>query len=326
VARSLLCCANQKNAFGGVQGDKARKIVISVMSNKITSEDFSAACIKILEDALEDPANRARLLKAANAFHEWVQNFVGKLKPLLVWPKESSKQSAFDPARIADQFKPFVEGIREFVLRVESAPPSTTYEPLFIRFGDHPLVARMFARMIVTLGPEYADENNRQRRTIAKGIRDLGKKKTRRVPFIAKISATILSMPAAHSLIDAIFAESGHQDLGDEFANLLERSAAADPFACRRLADIAQAVAGDISPPRGRKISVATAMHELALEMLRLSGKPRAYTWNDKQEDYIDCVTEATRREVGNPDFYPQPARRRIRARLQRKAKLPSGF
>lgn len=133
----------------------------------------------------------------------------------------------------------------------------------------------MFARMIVTLGPEYADENNRQRRTIAKGIRDLGKKKTRRVPFIAKISATILSMPAAHSLIDAIFAESGHQDLSDEFANLLERSAAADPFACRRLADIAQAVASDISPPRGRKISVATAMHELALEILRLSGKPQ---------------------------------------------------
>ena len=56
VARSLLCCANQKNAFGGVQGDKARKIVISVMSNKITSEDFSAACITILEDALETAA------------------------------------------------------------------------------------------------------------------------------------------------------------------------------------------------------------------------------------------------------------------------------
>jgi hypothetical protein len=299
----------QKNAFGEGQEGKAGKMAISIMSNEITAEDFSAAWMKILEDALKDPASRAGLLKATGDFHQWVQNFVGELKPLLkrldefIWPK----------------FRPFVEEICEFVLRIERSPPSIAYEPLFIRLGDHPLVARVFARMIVTLGPEYADENNRQRRTIARGIRELGKKKTRRVAFIAKTSCAMLSMPAAHSLIEAIFAESGYQDLGHEFANLLERAAAADPFACRRLADLAKAVGGDISAPRGMKISVATAMHELVLERLRLSGKPRAYTWKEEQQGCTDCVTEATRGEIGNPDFDPRPAWRRMRARLQRK-------
>ena len=121
------------------------------------------------------------------------------------------------------------------------------------------------------------------------------------------------------------FRQSGHQDLSYEFANLVEPAAAANPVACRRLADIAKAVAGDISPPRGRRISVATAMHELVLERLRCSGKPQAYTWSDEQQDCVDDVTQATRREVGDPDFDPWPSRRRMRARLQKKKIRKSG-
>jgi hypothetical protein len=301
------------------------------MSKELTAEDFSAAGMKILKDALEDPATRAGLLKAADELNEWLQNFIEKLKPLLlrlaeyIQPKEGGEQSTFDPARIADQFKSFTAKICAFVLHVKRLTPSVGYEPLFIGLGDHPVVARGLARMIISLGPEYADQNNRQRRAIIKSVRELGRKSTRRVPFIAKTSGAMLSMPAACSVIDAVFAESGHQDLSYEFANLLERAAAADPIACRRLADIAKVVAGDISPPRGRRISVATAMHELVLERLRCSGKPRAYTWSDEQEDCVDDVTQATRREVGDPDFDPRPARRRMRARLRRREIIRQG-
>ncbi len=295
------------------------------MSKELTAEDFSAAGMKILKDVPEDPASRAGLLKAADDLHAWLQNFIEKLKPLLlrlaeyIQPKEGGEQSTFDPARIADLFKAFTAKICAFVLHVERLTPSVGYEPLFIGLGDHPIVARGLARMIISLGPEYADQNNRQRRAIVKSVRVLGKKSARRVPFIAKTSGAMLSMPAARSVLDAIFAESGHQDLSYEFANLVEPAAAANPVACRRLADIAKAVAGDISPPRGRRISVATAMHELVLERLRCSGKPQAYTWSDEQQDCVDDVTQATRREVGDPDFDPWPSRRRMRARLQKK-------
>ncbi len=302
------------------------------MSKELTAEDFSAAGMKILKDVLEDPASRAGLLKAADELHAWLQNFVEKLKPLLmrlaeyIQPKEGGEQSAFNPARIADQFKSFIAKICEFVRHVERSTPSVGYEPLFIGLGDHPVVVRGLARMIIRLGPEYADQNNRQRRAIVKSVRVLEKKSARRVAFIAKTSSAMLSLPAARSLIDAVFAESGHKDLSYEFANLLERAGAADPIACRRLADIARVVAGDISPPRGRRISVATAMHELVLERLRRSGKPRAYTWSDEQEDCVDDVTQATRREVVEPDFDPRPARRRMRARLRRREIIRSGF
>jgi hypothetical protein len=145
------------------------------MSKELTAEDFSAAGMKILKDALEDPASRAGLLKAADELHEWLQNFVEKLKPLLmrlaeyIQPKEGGEQSAFNPARIADQLKPFIARICEFVLHVEPPTPSVGYEPLFIGLGDHPAVAHGFARMIISLGREYADQNNRQRRAIIKG-------------------------------------------------------------------------------------------------------------------------------------------------------------
>jgi hypothetical protein len=50
-------------------------------------------------------------LKAADDLHEWLQNFVEKLKPLLmrlaeyIQPQEGGKRSAFNPAGIADQSK-----------------------------------------------------------------------------------------------------------------------------------------------------------------------------------------------------------------------------
>jgi hypothetical protein len=81
------------------------------MSRELTVEDFSVAGMKILRDALEDPASRAGLLKTADDLHEWLQNFVEKLKPLLmrlaeyIQPQEGGKQSAFNPAGIADQSK-----------------------------------------------------------------------------------------------------------------------------------------------------------------------------------------------------------------------------
>ena len=125
-------------------------------------------------------------------------------------------------------------------------------------------------------------------------------------------------MPVARSLIDCIFMEAGHRDLSNEFANLLERAVAADPQACRRLTEIASTVAGDIPPPRGKKISVATATHQLLFELLRSRRKETAYTWNDEQEDFVDDVTQATRRQVGDPDFDPRPAWRRMRVARRR--------
>ena len=288
---------------------------------EITAEDYTAFLKQLLQDTLENPESRARLVqvaenlqKAAQTFAERYRLFLQKLDERLQ-PRESGEQSVSWLAKISDGYASFVKWARQFVDAIERAPPSKGYEPLFIGLGNEHLTARFLARVIVTVGPKYADENNRQRPTIATAIRNLGRKGTRRTRFIAKTCETMLSMPVAHSLIDCIFTESGHQDLSNEFPNLLERAVAADPVACRRLTEIAKTVADDISPPRGMKISLATAMHELVLEMLRRAGKQIAYTWNDDQEDFVDDVTQATRREVGNPDFDPRPARRRMRAR-----------
>jgi len=134
VARSVLSCANRLMGAKMREAEGKRtnpeKIAISAMSKELIAEDFSGAGMKILKDALEDPATRAGLFKAADELHEWLQNFIEKLKRLLlrlaeyIEPKEGGEQSTFDPARIADQFKSFIENIRAFVLHVERLSPS----------------------------------------------------------------------------------------------------------------------------------------------------------------------------------------------------------
>ena len=312
------------DAFDGGRGDNAGKIERRMTQIEITAEDYTAVLKKLLQDTLENPESRARLVqvaenlqKAAQTFAERYRLFLQKLDERL-WPRESGEQSVFWLAKISDGYASFVKWARQFVDAIESAPPSKGYEPLFIGHGDEHLTARFLALVIVTVGPKYADENNRQRPAIATAIRNLGKKGTRRTRSVVRACETILSMPVAHSLIDCIFMEAGHRDLSNEFANLLERAVAADPEACRRLIEIARTVADDIPPPRGKKISLATAMHQLLLEMLRSRQEETAYTWNDDQEDFVDAVTQATRREVGDPDFDPRPARRRMRARQRR--------
>jgi hypothetical protein len=224
--------------------------------------------------------------------------------------------------QIVHHLQAYIERTYDYVRRVESAPPlNPYYVALLVRHGDHPFAARVLAHMIVTLGAEYADKVNRKRRVIVKGIRVFGKKRTRRVSFIAKTSRKMLSMPIAHSLINDIFAESDHLDLAYEFANLLERASKADPAACRRAADIAKAVAGDVPPPRGRKVGVATTTHELLVQRLHIAGKVLAHTWSDEQGDFVDPLPQATRDEIGDPDFNPRSALRRMAARLQREAK-----
>jgi hypothetical protein len=69
-----------------------------------------------------------------------------------------------------------------------------------------------------------------------------------------------------------------------------------------------------LSVPRGPKISAASAAHEFLLEQ----GMPAklgcsAYTLSDSEDDFIDPLTQATRREFSDPDFDPRPAHRRFK-------------
>jgi hypothetical protein len=79
--------------------------------------------------------------------------------------------------------------------------------------------------------------------------------------------------------------------------------------------EIAATIAPRLSIPRGPKISAASATHEVFLETVAELLAPRAYTRDPISEIYTDRWTAATRQEFRDPDFNPQAAHLRAKAR-----------
>src|SRR5829696_604711 len=68
------------------------------------------------------------------------------------------------------------------------------------------------------------------------------------------------------------------------------------------------------SRARGASLKAPTVTHALLLMIAHDAGHPAAYTYCPYEEDWVDRMTEATRRQLQQPRFSPIAARRLLKS------------
>jgi hypothetical protein len=203
------------------------------------------------------------------------------------------------------------EHIGVAIRRVAESPPSPGYEPMLIKCGFDPILARMMARLLVRTGTRIENDSKRLR-TVVGAIRFLAKPGRRR-RALSRRAEVLLTAWEETSVIETIFDDAGLDVF--EFVELLKSVAEGDEAARRRITKTAALVAPHLPSPRGRKVTAASAAHEFLLEEgVGVTGS-RSYTWDPNKEDFTDPLTAATRLEFACPRFSPRPAYRRLKAR-----------
>ena len=199
-----------------------------------------------------------------------------------------------------------------YLLNISRSPASPGYEPLLIKRGENPLLARVKAYLAVDQGRKIADESRKCREVVA-AIRFLAKPNRSRWAVNRKI-ALLLAASRETRIIRAIFIEAHLSD--HILINMLPWAAPGNEMAIERILEIARMAAPRIRIRRGPKVTAASAAHELFLEKHGIRGAS-AYSYSDLEEDFIDEATQATRLEFPGARFGPQPASRRLKARRQ---------
>jgi hypothetical protein len=202
--------------------------------------------------------------------------------------------------------------VGKVIQRVAQLPPSRGYEPLLIESGWHPLVARGMAKLAVRHGKRRAKESKR-RRPVFDAIRFLGERKRQRRAILRR-TELLLQAWKETSIIESCFDEIGLNET--EFIRLLESVVEGREADCPRITEIAAMVSPRLFLLRGPKIGAASAAHEFILASdIEVSSRQRPDTYRRRSSEYVDALTEATRREFDVPDFDPRSARRRLKAR-----------
>ena len=200
--------------------------------------------------------------------------------------------------------------------RAAHSSQSKSYEPFLIENGLSPASARGLASLTISLGKRTADRGQRYR-AVVDAIRFLAK--PGRTENAAKRKAVmLLAAWEETSIIDEICRNASSRDAsinGSEFLESLRSLARGDCGSLLRVAKIMAGIVDRLSAPRGRRLSAASAAHELFLENIEKLLRPRAYTRNPIKNDYTDAATMATRQEFAAPKFDPRPAFRRLRRR-----------
>jgi hypothetical protein len=167
----------------------------------------------------------------------------------------------------------------EALQALDSMPAAPGYEPLLIERGQHRLVARAMAHVIVGLCEGIAADE-RMRGQIVADIRFLAKPGRKRAA-LGRRAIKLLAAPERISSLDA-FGELGL--IAVRFEAELRAAAQGDTAACGRVMQTAATLAPRLSVPRGRKRRAASVAHEiLSSEMTKLIGQT-GYTWNPARE------------------------------------------
>ena len=127
----------------------------------------------------------------------------------------------------------------EWADRVESAAPVPGYEALLVERGQHPLIARSFSYGLIRLGKDEATKATTQR-VVADTLRFLAKPgRTRR--SISRKAAALLEIWQHDARPERCFHDSDISVF--EFVEALEGAVRGEIAACRRVTEVAAAVA-----------------------------------------------------------------------------------
>jgi hypothetical protein len=154
-----------------------------------------------------------------------------------------------------------------FLLNTSRLPASPGYEPLLIKRGENPHLARVKAYLAVDQGRKIADECRKYREVVS-AIRFLAKPNRSRWAVNRKI-ALLLATSRETRIIRAIFIEA---NLSDHILINLLPSAQGNEMATERILEIARMAAPRIRIRRGPKVTAASAAHELFLEKHGVRG------------------------------------------------------
>jgi hypothetical protein len=203
-------------------------------------------------------------------------------------------------------------GVAQFLSGMERCAPSSGYEPLLIKRGENPVIARVKAYMTVRQGRRIALES-RRRRDVVGAIRFLGTPNRSRWAIARKIRLLFVAAQETW-IIRTLFVEAGWSD--SVFISMLPSAVQGNHLAIECLLKIASNVAPRMRLPRGPKVSAASAAHELLLEK-HGTRRASAYSYSELERDYVDEATRATRLEFPGAFITPRPASRRLKARRQ---------
>jgi hypothetical protein len=217
----------------------------------------------------------------------------------------------------ARMFQGMFQAAAAIAQRAVESCPSTAYEPLLIEKGVNPVLARGLASLTISRGTRQANESRRLP-AVVDAIRFLAKPGRRRLAILRRAEVLLAAWDET-SIIETIFDEASLS--GVEFIGLLKSALEGRAVAWRRITEVAATIAPLLSIPRGPKISAASATHEVFLETVAELLAPRAYTRDPITENYTDRWTAATRQEFRDPDFNPQAAHLRAKARRAAKKK-----
>lgn len=197
-----------------------------------------------------------------------------------------------------------------YVEEVMSGPASPGYEPLLIERGDNPCIARIKAQTTLYVGRMKAAESRRMPEVV-RAIRKLADPKRSRSSIVRQINVLYAALCETWA-IRTVFTEAG---LNDElFVRFLILTVQGESDALQCLLNSATLSAPHIRLPRGRKVSAASATHELFLET-QAHWAARAFTYSPSEDDFVDAATRATRLEFPEDVFRPRAASRRLKAR-----------
>src|SRR4051812_32664580 len=221
----------------------------------------------------------------------------------------------------------WVEGLLRFgeaFERISLMPPIPGIEPLLRKNNHEPTVARIMARLIVGGGQRWARERAELEKPLASELRRLVRSAIGSEAYSSGARALhrLLSREDVEPIIRTAFEKAGLPLYCEEFREIAAAAAARDPQASTQLVEISRAVLAHLCDPRGRRVSAGTGIH---LVLLHYLDGQRSYTWSDKDEDYVDPLTRATREFLRDPDFDPKPAYRLYRRLISGAVKPTTG-
>jgi hypothetical protein len=192
-------------------------------------------------------------------------------------------------------------------------PETPGHERFLIEWlGYHTLMARLTARVMHRFGQLLADEINQGRRVHAI-VDEIAKRRECSALVISRRARKLreeCNSEGASIAIDRAAQKAGFWLASTEFNELVEAACERDEAACRELGRMAEQLAPHLPEKRGRRISVETCIRIFFQLYLEHEGMNCVYTYSDRNEDFLDPVTRATRLAVNNPDFSPQYANR----------------
>jgi hypothetical protein len=220
-------------------------------------------------------------------------------------------------ASLLTTLQSFMTTVKAVVQGVAKLPPSPGYEPFLLSRGCSPFAARGLAYLCVRVGRRIARESTR-RREAYEAIRFLVRPGPQKRALLAR-AQILLRIWDETSIIETAFSEAGQSEF--EFINLLSSAVEGSQIDRERIAEIAAGIAPRLSIPRGPKVSAPSAAYEFARREIPLAGARHRRSLRTRSEEYVDALTEATRREFNDLHFDPRSARRRIKR--QREAHPP---